>query len=91
VPAETATDEFGTDAAHFTEIEFEILQETFASPEEAFNSFINYVNEHHSAFDDRLRKITLDLAERVADSYRGVNRKEAEVLEQLKHELSKID
>ena len=43
VPAETATDEFGTDAAHFTEIEFEILQETFASPEEAFNSFINYI------------------------------------------------
>ena len=30
VPQETHTDEFGTDAAHFTEIEFEIMDQAMA-------------------------------------------------------------
>ena len=90
VPQEPHTDEFGTDAAHFTEIEFEIMDETMADPETAFDSFITYVEEHHTAFDERLKRITLEVAQRVADSYRGVNRKEAEILDRLKTKVVEL-
>ncbi len=91
VPQETATDEYGTDAAHFAEIEFEIMDETMADPEVAFDSFVMYVEEHKSAFDARLREITLKVARQVAESYRGVNRKEAKVLDKLQAELAKLN
>lgn len=90
VPQESHTDEFGTDAAHFTEIEFEIMDQTMADPEEAFNSFISYVEEHHTAFDDRLKTITLDVARKVANSYRGINRDEAAILDKLHTKLVKL-
>ena len=90
VPQETHTDEFGTDAAHFTEIEFEIMDQTMADPDEAFDSFISYVEEHHTAFDHRLKTITLEVARKVADSYRGINRDEAAILDKLNSKLEQL-
>lgn len=90
VPQEPNTDEFGTDAAHFAEIEFEIMDETMADPEMAFDSFITYVEDHHTAFDSRLQRITLEVAQRVAESYRGLNRKEAEILDRLKLKIVEL-
>lgn len=91
VPQEQNTDEFGTDAAYFTEIEFEIMNETFADPEEAFDSFVTYVNEHHTAFDERLKRITLDISERVAAAYYGINREEAQVLHRLREKIERLN
>ena len=44
VPKESSIDVYGTDAAYYTEFEFDVLAETMMfEPEAAFESFINYI------------------------------------------------
>ena len=62
VPAEKHKDEFGTDAAYYAEIEFEYLDEEIGDADAAFNSFIDFVEEHHTAFDAKMKKVCLHVA-----------------------------
>jgi hypothetical protein len=92
VPAEKHSDKYGTDAAYYSEIEFEILKETESSDSEAaFNSFINFVETHHTAFDARLKRISLHIAEELAEAYRGTNKKEKVLIEKLKHRIKNMN
>jgi hypothetical protein len=80
VPAEKHIDHFGTDAAYYTEIEFDILEETMADPQAAFDSFISYIETHHSAIDARMRDISLKIAKRIAATYHNTSNKEKELI-----------
>jgi hypothetical protein len=91
VPKEASTDEFGTDSAYYAEIEFDILNTSDADPRLAFDSFISYVEEHHTAFDDRLRSLTIRLSEELAGIESGVSAHEGKMLKELKDKLAKID
>jgi uncharacterized tellurite resistance protein B-like protein len=92
VPSEKHLDKYGTDAAYYTEIEFEILKETPSSDSEAaFNSFIDFVEKHQSAFDARLKRIALHIAEELAEAYRGTNKKEKALIDKLKHCLENMN
>jgi hypothetical protein len=46
VPAEKHTDEFGTSAAHYAEIEFDFLEEQIIDSQTALQSFLDYVDDH---------------------------------------------
>lgn len=87
VPAEKNTDEFGTDAAFYAEIEFDYLDETITSSDVALDSFLNYVEEHQHLLDQRMRNLCFRLVERLADAYYGKNKKENELLQVLKTKL----
>jgi hypothetical protein len=89
-PAEKHTDQFGTDAAYYTEIEFELAEDQIMDSESAFNSFIDYVEEHHTAIDERMRDTSIRLAERLAEAYEGTNHKEKELVQKLRRRLSEI-
>jgi hypothetical protein len=84
---ETHTDEFGTNDAWYAEFEFDVAEEQIMSAEEAFTSFLEYVREHGKDFDPNMRDLCLTLASRMAESYRHTNRKELNLLRQLKEAL----
>ena len=86
-PTEKNTDKFGTDAAYYTEIEFEILEDTEYDPEDAFESFISFIENHHTAIDERMRDTTLKVAKRLADTFHKTNKKEAALLAKLESKL----
>lgn len=91
VPYEKHTDEFGTDAAYYSEIEFEINDEEIIDSDSAFNSFIDFISEHHTAFDEKMKKVCIHVVEEIAASYRGKNKKEKELIKKLKNKLAKIE
>jgi len=83
-------DKFGTQAAYYTEIEFDILEETIADPEEAFASFINYLEEHASAIDEQMREVSLRVAKKIASAYRKTNSKENKLISLLEERLKTL-
>lgn len=91
VPNEPHTDEYGMDAAYYVEMQFESLHEDDADANDAFTSFIQYVNEHHTALDGRLRKAIVDISQAVADAFKGTNSHEEQMLMKLKHKLSEFE
>lgn len=91
VPAEKHTDEFNTDIAYYTEMEFDFLDEEIGDAEAAFNSFIDFVEEHHSAFDEQMKNISLHVAKELAEAYHQTNKKEKVLLKKLEEQLNKIE
>jgi len=73
VPLENSTDEFGTDSAFYVEMEFDYLNENFYEPDVAFNSFITYVEDHYSAFDEKLKSAIIKVAETLINSFHETN------------------
>jgi hypothetical protein len=90
LPAEKAVDKYGTDVALYAEIEFDILEDTMIDPEQAFRSFLNFVEEHHTAIDLKTRDVILNIAKRLSAAYRKTNRKEKVLLEKLEKKLLSI-
>lgn len=91
VPSERHTDQFNTDVAFYTEMEFDFLDESIGDTEAAFNSFIDFVEDHHTAFDERMKKVSLHVAKELAQAYHGTNKKEKLLIDKLKEKLNKIE
>ena len=83
VPIEKSTDEFGTDAAFITEIEFEVFADSNFTFEEAYQSFADFIEEYDQQLSSELKKLAYDLAEKVADAFHGINKKEKSLLNRL--------
>ena len=90
VPSDKHHDEFGTEAAYYTEIEFDFLVNEMADPEASFDSFINYVNEHHTAFTPQMQSMCMSIVENIANTYRGINQKENAMINKLRKELKDL-
>ncbi|MCE9537735.1 MAG: hypothetical protein K8R85_00740 [Bacteroidetes bacterium] len=91
VPSERHTDQFNTDVAFYTEMEFEFMDESIGDSADAFNSFIDFVEDHHTAFDERMKKISLRVVKELAQAYYGTNKKEKDLIDTLKERLNKIE
>lgn len=90
-PVEQHQDSFGADVAYFTEIEFDFLDEQIADAESAFESFIDFIEDHHTAFDSNLKKVSLHIAKELANAYKGTNRKEKKLIEILRQKLENLE
>ena len=90
VPAEQHRDEFGMDAAYYSEIEFEFLDEEIGDAGSAFESFIDFMEEHHSALDEKMISVCLHISKEIANAYRGTNKKEKGLIDQLRKTLDGI-
>lgn len=86
-PIEDSLDEFGTEAAYIVQFEFDIMEDQSIPVEDAFNSFIDFFELNSDKFTQRLRKISWVVAERIANSNNGVNKKERKYLEKLENIL----
>ena len=91
VPNEVHTDAFGTHAAYYTEMEFDFLDEEIADASAAFESFIDFVKEHHTAFDSQMKKTVLKVVKELAAAYHGTNKKERELIVKLQKELNRLN
>lgn len=91
IPSEKHLDKFGTNTAHYPEIELDFLDENIIDTESAFNSFIDFVEDHHTAFDSNMKKTSLHIVKEIAAAYKGINKKEKELLEKLAAKLEKIE
>ncbi len=87
VPAEPATDIYGTDQAWITEFEFDVLVDQQADPQGEFDSFIAYLSQHRKEVGPELRETILRVAKKVANAFHGVNRHELPFLSALHREL----
>jgi len=91
VPAESHVDYFGTNSAFYSEIEFEFLDEEIADAEAAFESFIAFVEDHHTAFNERMKKVSLHVMKELAGAYYGTNKKEKKLIREATKMLNKIE
>lgn len=90
VPQENSTDQFGTDAAYYAEIEFDILMDQTPSATSCFHSFCDYVEAHHTAFDNHHKDMVMEMVKEIAQVYHGIDTKEKELIKQLKKRLDAI-
>lgn len=88
---EVHTDEFGTNDAWYAMFEFDVAEEQGMDPEEAFNSFAGFIEQHGRKFDPQMREICLVLADKLAGSYHHINHKEQELLRRLREVLSSVN
>jgi hypothetical protein len=89
-PLEKQTDEFGTDLAYYTEVEFDFLDEQIADAPAAFESFISFVEEHRTGIHPDMKKVITHLVSEIANAYRGKNSREEKLINDLKERLSVI-
>lgn len=87
---EARTDEFGTPLAYYTEIEFDYLEDEIMDAETAFDSFINFVDEHQKALDIKMIELSIHVARELARAYYGTNLREELLLERLIDKLQRI-
>lgn len=90
VPLEDSTDEFGTDSAFYVEMEFDYLNENLYDADVAFNSFIDYVEDHYSAFDNGLKQTIMKVAETLTNSFHETNIKDHNYLIKLRKILTDV-
>ena len=87
MPLEGSTDEYGTDNAFYTEMEFDYLEDNFGDPTLAFNSFLDYVEAHKSTFNAKIVDLVKRISSRIASSEFGIDEKEQQYLDKLNTKL----
>ncbi|MFN6944478.1 MAG: TerB family tellurite resistance protein [Cytophagaceae bacterium] len=90
VPLDDATDSYGTDKAFYAEFEFEGLEELDVPAELAYESFREFLKDNKKGLDEQTRQVLLQSVNEIANSYRGVNQKEAEMLNRIYRDLDSI-
>ena len=90
VPEETHLDNYGTDTAYYTEIEFDFLDENISDSETAFESFLGFVEMNEKAFDEKLISVCLNVTGELAAAYHRVNKKERKLIGKLKRKLENL-
>ena len=90
VPLENSRDQFGTDNAFYTEMEFEYLEENFGDAISAFDSFIDFIDSHHSAITPDLKVLIERISNKLAASEFGINKKEKSMLDKLDAKLNAL-
>ncbi len=84
VPVEKHKDAFGTNTAFYAEMEFDFLDSEISDAETTFQSFLDFMEEHATAIDDKMKTTCLYLSDRIANAYHGTNKKEKILIEKLK-------
>ena len=87
LPLEKSTDEYGTDNAFYTEMEFDYLEDNYGDPILAFNSFIDYVEAHKSTFNEKIVNLIKRISSRIASSEFGIDANEQKYLDKLNQKL----
>lgn len=88
VPLEDSTDEFGTDCGMYAEMEFEVLLEQGVKPKVAFNSFIDYVDNHFTAMNPKMKNAVIEISEALISKFHQRSIKDLHLLNKLRKTFS---
>ena len=91
VPAEKHMDEFGTDVAYYARMEFDFCDEENSDPEIAFSSFIDFMDEHHSAFDEKIKRVCLRAPLEMSNANHKTTKKKKFLIQRLQNEIERIN
>ncbi len=83
-PMEGSTDRNGTDQAYLINFSFE-FEEAQPVPENYFNSFENFYLQNKSDFTPEIISNILKTGKAIAEAYRGKNKKEQKLLDNIIH------
>jgi hypothetical protein len=87
-PSEHTYDSSGMNKAFYTEFTFEALNEAHERSIDAYSEFISYFRNNSSLIGNEQRKMIGTGVKRVSAAYKGVNRKEAALIDRLEKELT---
>lgn len=90
IPLVPKKDSYGTNVGYYSEFEFDIMEDASLDPEIAFESFINFIQAHHSAIDSKMIDAIRKVSETLADTYHHSNKKEKKLLFKLNKKLDEI-
>jgi hypothetical protein len=90
VPAEQHKDTFGTDAAYYAEIEFDILEDSLPDTEAAFESFTDFIAQHHTAITPAMRESALRVTNQLIQTYHHHHKKEHALAQKLNEALKSL-
>ncbi len=90
VPLENSIDQFGTDNAFYTEMEFDFLEQNFGDHQLAFDSFIDFVETHKLAIKPQVKDLIRTISARIASSEYGINKKEKALLDKLNLKMATV-
>lgn len=89
-PLEDETDEFGEDLAFQIVSVFDWLSENDEKEKEALKHFKEYVQEHSKLFTDKIKQKILKTCEAIAETSKGISKKENKILKEIEHILSTV-
>ncbi len=90
VPLEHHVDAYGTNIAFYAEMEFDVLEEELTDTETIFNSFMEFVDEHQTEFDDAMKKVSLIIVKELSNVYLGTKKLERSLIDRVTKKLNKI-
>lgn len=85
-PIEDSVDRFGSDRAYLIDFAFEFEEEKSVS-ENNLESFEMFYKQNKTNFTPEIKSNILQTAAAIAESYRGKNKKETEIIDKLSHLL----
>lgn len=80
---DSASDDFGSDAAYQIEIVFDWLNEADWNSTTCYNKFENYFKAHSSQFNDATKSLIFKTALAIAESFAGKNKSELIILAKI--------
>lgn len=88
VPLESHNDDFGTDAAFAVEFQFDVLEGSSVTTEEAWEEVESYLKHNAPLLSEKDKKLMATAANRVAEAFHGINKEEHQLLDRLSKLLS---
>ncbi|OQX75455.1 MAG: hypothetical protein B6D64_11590 [Bacteroidetes bacterium 4484_276] len=73
-----------------TEREFHRLKKMNATVQEAYNGFVDFLDKNKQHFDGKMKKTCLDIMEKVAMAYNGVEDPEKAIIDKVKEKINSI-
>jgi hypothetical protein len=87
---EKGIDQYGTNLAYYTEMEFDYLQGQIIETDTALQSFMQFIDVNKTMFDGKKKNLCLTLVRKIADAYYYTNRKEKKLINTLYKKLFAI-
>jgi hypothetical protein len=88
---EEHSDMFQTNAAFYSEIEFDFDEEQITDPRSAFESFTGFIEDHYAVFDDHIKEVCLYTVKKLSEAYRNTNKIEKELIDKLEKKLEHVE
>ncbi|MCF8366713.1 MAG: hypothetical protein K9H16_13075 [Bacteroidales bacterium] len=76
--------------AFYTEKEFHRLRNQNKPIKEAYQEFIKFIDENLDELDDKMKNTCINLIEKVAIAYNGIEDSEQVLIEKVKRQLNKL-
>lgn len=90
IPLEDSRDVYGTDNAYYAEFELERLIDKKVDKNEAFASFVLFMENNRNSFDANLQKLSYDVAMKIAKAHAGIDSSECQLLNELKRKMNDL-